>query len=635
MDRGFIVTGLHYGEHLRDPKEFLAQMKKYGKDCKLAMIRTPFPELVDPEQYYEWAHYFKENQIYFCFLYSQSSAPKGEKSHLNAEIVKNLYDIAGEYFVGDSFGELGCSIRIMYENNNQRIKFDKHELSYLGGKRIRDMQEGRDNFVQMISYMNNIDKEMNIKNTFAVESHTLQKYGMEAGLTMSCCELFLGNPDHILAFTRGAARGYDKEEFGTYIAHEWYAGVRHTDPLKAKRLHLMYNSAFLAGSNFVFLESGFECTHSYGVSGNEDHPYCHLVRSEVDRFDSFIKENKRPARGPITRVAFINGHLDGYAGHSMAYGGVTSSVWGQHSREEWGYGPAEHSYKILDEVFRSHDWHYPVNYGDADYSGAPAYGQYDVLPAEASLEAMKQYDWLIFTGWNTMTEEIYENLKAYVAAGGNLLISAAHMKTGVARNSDGPYIHNGNVEDFLGCNLTGKKFRSNKGYKFARESIAEGVLYPGTVHPEIDAIDPVGSDGYATYAVVDETTCKKTVFLSEWFWSTEKDYAEEASAVVENAYGDGKVIFMCTDEYPGAPGVFTLYKLLVKSILSATHRQCDIKVIANDKVRFAVYEDDDVYRVYLLNTDMNFEQKARVSYKEKSAELIVPSTEIAFVDFKK
>ncbi len=635
MDRSFIVTGLHYGEHLRDPKDFLAQMKQYGNDCKLAMIRTPFPELVDPEQYYEWARYFKENQIYFCFMYTQSSAPTGEKSHLSAEIVKNLYEIAGDYFVGDSFGELGCSIRIMYEGNNQRIKFDRPALKHLSHKKIKDMQEGRDNFVYMISHMNGIDKEMGIKNTFAVESHTLQKYGMEAGLDFSCCELFLGNPDHILAFTRGAARGYGKEEFGTYIAHEWYGGVRHTDPLKAKRLGLMYKSAFLAGSNMVFLESGFECTHSYGVTGDENHPYCQLVREEVAKFDKYIKENKRPARGPITKVAFINGHLDGYAGHSMAYGGVTSSVWGQHSREEWGYGPAEHSYKILDEVFRSHDWHYPVNYGDADYSGAPAYGQYDVLPAEASLDAMKQYDWLIFTGWNTMTEEIYENLKAYVAAGGNLLISAAHMKTSVARNSDGPYIHNGDVEDFLGCKLTGKKFRSNKGYKFARESIAEDVLYPGTVNYESDPIDPIGSDGYTTYAIVDEKDCRRAVCLSEWFFSTPNDFTEEAPAVVENAYGDGKVIFMCTDEYPGAPGVFTLYKLLVKSILSATHRQSDIKVIAGDKVRFAVYEDDTQYRVFLLNTDMNFEMKARVSYKGESIETTIPSTEIAYVDFAK
>jgi len=635
MDRRFIITGLHYGEHMRDPERMLDHIKTYGKDCKLAMVRTAFPELIDPEYYYQWARYFKENKIYFCFLYTQANAPQGEKSHLSAEIVRKLYDIAGEYFIGDSLGELGCTIRILYESNQKSINMNERIIAGLNGKQLLDMQEARNSFVRFIEEYIKTNRELGIKKTFAVESQTLQKYGLEAGLDFCCCELLPGNPDHILAFTRGAARGYGKEEFGTYIAHEWYGGVRHDDMLKIKRLGLAYKSAFLAGSNMIFLESGYECINSYGENGDENHPYCRKVRQEIENFNRFINTEERLARGPITKVAFINGHLDGYAGHSMAYGGVTSSVWGQHSREEWGYGPAEHSYKILDEVYRSCDWHFPVNYGDADYSGAPAYGQYDVLPAEASLKAMQQYDWLIFTGWNTMTEEIYENLKAYVAAGGNLLISAAHMKTSTVRGSDGPYIHNGKLGDFLGCELTGRKFRSNKGYKFARESIAEGVLFPGTVNYKTDPIDPVGADGYTNYAVIREQTCHRAAWLSEWFFSTPRDFTEEAPVLVENVYGKGKVLFMCTEEYPGTPGVYALYKVIVKSILTATHRLCDIKVIANDKVRFAVYEDDNRYRVYLLNTDMNFEQKARVTFKETSVEKVIPSTEMDFVDFKK
>ncbi len=634
MDKRFMVIGLNYGEHVRTPEGLDEHIHTYGTNCKLAMIRTGHNELIAPEYYYKWAKYFAENQIYFGFLYTQSSAPVGEKSHLNKEIVENLYKIAGEYFIGDSFGELGCTIRIIYEKNVEECHANMYDMKYYG-KRLLDMQDARDSFVGMIQKMLKVNHDMGIKQTFAVESHTLQKYGLEAGLELSCCELFLGNPDHILAFTRGAARGYDMEDFGAYIAHEWYGGVRHDDPLKEKRLGLIYRYAFLSGVNMLFLESGYEQIHSYGADGDENHPYCTMVRNEVENFNNFIQGHQRLARGPIVKVAFIHGHLDGYTGHSMAYGGVTSSVWGQHSREEWGNSAPEHSYKILDEVFRSHDWHFPVNYGDADYSGAPAYGQYDMLPAEASLEAMKQYDWLIFTGWNTMTEEIYENLKAYVANGGNLLISAAHMKTSTVRGSDGPYIHNGKLADFLGCDLTGKKFRSNKGYKFVRESIAEGVLYPGTIHPEVDPIDPVGADGYTNYAVVDEKTCRRAACLSEWFFSTPNDFTNEAPAVLEHKYGKGNVLFMCTEEYPGAPGVYTLYKLLVKSILTATHRNSHIKVLAGDKVRFAVYEDDSKYRVYLLNTDMNFEMKTRVTYKGQSIERTIASTELDFVDFEK
>jgi len=39
--------------------------------------------------------------------------------------------------------------------------------------------------------------------------------------------------------------------------------------------------------------------------------------------------------------------------------------------------------------------------------------------------------------------------------------------------------------------------------------------------------------------------------------------------------------------------------------------------------------------VYLLNTDMNFEQKVRVIYNGQSEEKVILSTELEFVELKK
>jgi len=39
--------------------------------------------------------------------------------------------------------------------------------------------------------------------------------------------------------------------------------------------------------------------------------------------------------------------------------------------------------------------------------------------------------------------------------------------------------------------------------------------------------------------------------------------------------------------------------------------------------------------VYLLNTDMNFEQKVRVIYNDQSEEKVILSTELDFVEFEK
>ena len=59
----FIVTGLHYGEHMREPSGMLEHIKTYGKGCKLAMIRTAFSDLADSSYYEQWARYCKENKI--------------------------------------------------------------------------------------------------------------------------------------------------------------------------------------------------------------------------------------------------------------------------------------------------------------------------------------------------------------------------------------------------------------------------------------------------------------------------------------------------------------------------------------------------------------------------------------------
>ena len=50
-------------------------------------------------------------------------------------------------------------------------------------------------------------------------------------------------------------------------------------------------------------------------------------------------------------------------------------------------------------------WSEPENYGTYDTSACPAYGQFDVIPIEADIDHLSKYDYLIFLGWNTMTEE--------------------------------------------------------------------------------------------------------------------------------------------------------------------------------------------------------------------------------------
>ena len=127
----------------------------------------------------------------------------------------------------------------------------------------------------------------------------------------------------------------------------------------------------------------------------------------------------------------------------------------------------------------------------------------------------------------------------------------------------------------------------------------------------------------------------KKVSAYESFGNTYVD-ASIIPYITENKYGEGNVIFMANSEYPGAPAVYPIYKLMVKSILAASHRTSDLKVIGSDKIRFAVYDGGDKYKLYLFNSDFNFKQQARVIYKDKIiCETSVDSVKLEIIEFEK
>ena len=282
-----------------------------------------------------------------------------------------------------------------------------------------------------------------------------------------------------------------------------------------------------------------------------DHPLSKSYLKEAEDFANFCNSDIRPGKcGPITKIAFVQGNLDGFGW------GNSSSLWGQYYEEKWGFAAPEFSYRILDEVYHSAEWNNGINYGDYDYSGSPAYGQYDVIPATCPLDVMKQYEWVIFCGWNTMTPEIVDTLKAYVEGGGKLFITAAHLRDSIDREKKGSFACG--LEDFLGVRLSEETFRTNDGFKFVKHSTVDGVMYPGTTNL---TCDPAWSAGYTNYVKVEPTSAVPVCYVTDCFLR-EEEYM--TPVVTENKYGEGNVIFMANSEYPGAPEVFPLYKIMVK-----------------------------------------------------------------------
>ena len=542
--------------------------------------------------------------------------------------MKEIQEIAGDYFLGDGLGEFAGWYATKAKG------FYKRGLSENPVQGLKNCSEAKDTYIRQIGKEIKIRRDNGANIVSSTEAVAFTHLDYEAGVDVAVIEVPLTNMEIMLSFARGAQRAYNKEILGAWLAHEFYGGFHQFDPLKAKRFTMEYYTLYLAGVDYVGLESGAREIHSHvDQMLPETHPLTQSYLNEAEKFAKFCNTDIRPGKeGPITKIAFVQGNLDGYGcGHS-------SSLWGQYYDEKWGFSDSEYAYRILDEVYRGIECCNNVNFGDYDYSHAPAYGQYDVIPATISLQALLRYEWVIFCGWNTMTPEIAQTFKKYVELGGNLIISAAQIRDGVDRDNRGNFAKY-DWENFLGVRLTDEIIRTNDGFKFVKYSTVDGIIYPGT---NALMCDPSWSAGYTDYVKIKPVSAKPVCYLADSFGRVKNSVGELTGdqfnitpIITENKVGNGNVIFMANSFYPGNPAVFPLYKIIVKAVLAASHRTCDLKVIGNDKLRFAAFEDDKLLKVYVLNSDFNSKNFVKVIYKEEETERIVDSVGLEIFEFKK
>lgn len=347
-----VVTGVNLGDYEFVPETILDVAEKYGygEYFKWASIRC---DVVDIEEhfYYEWAQYFREHGIYFQIENSQRSTKlvkRGQKSFLTREIVSHIKEIAGEYFLGATLGEFGSTYAFHakgYRRHYSEQEKKEHWQAAHPVQGFRNLLEARDTYVESEKEQLKIMQELGGRSASNAPVSLLE-YDFEAGIEFPIIEIVVDNMEQILSFGRGAIRAYGKGSFGCWLAHEWYGGYRMEDLLKAKRFRLEYLSCYLHGAGFVQLESGYRAIRNHGVRGEEDHPLTRSYLQEAKAFAAFCEKDDRPAGGPIVKVAFVKGYLDGFGC------GYSSSIWGQFENEAWGYASPEYSYRILEDVYR-------------------------------------------------------------------------------------------------------------------------------------------------------------------------------------------------------------------------------------------------------------------------------------------
>ena len=600
-----ILYGLHIGEHGFEVDKVLDELKEncVARGMNFVTLRTgktrdPIPK----KNFVEWASYLAENKVYFMFLYTIAGAPDGQKSQLTPEIVGAMKEVAGDYFMGDMLGELGtlfCGRMPGY--------YLKDGGPAMPVQNMPDMQCAKEQYIDTVRAMMEIEREVGVADigVSVVEASVLSSYNLEAGTSIPLAELMPYDPEALVASVRGAARAYRKDTWGTYVAHEWYAGHYHDDPLKRKRLELEYKYAYMSGTRVLCHESGDELITAHGRRHERDSDVSTECRNFVNAFGEYIKKDKRPVGDPTVKVAFMQGNLDSWTGKGRSGAVLGSSVWGQYEGEEWAYNTPEWSWSILSEIGKKRQWWEFDGYAadGCDLSALPAYGTYDLLPASAPADVMAHYDTVIYCGWNTMTADQLERLESFVEQGGTLLMTAAHLNASAQRAGEYIPANGGDFSRLFGCKLTGELSRPNLGVKFRADSAVSGVLYPRTLGK---GNDPLYAMGHAAYATAELCGGEAVATLEDAFSGFDHP---GTPAVIEHRLGKGVAILMTTAEYPGHNAVYPLYRFMVRELMRAGAQNARVRVAAPDAVRYTVYEDGSVY---LLNTDFDATVTAEV-----------------------
>lgn len=617
MERDIVMTGVKIGEHSANHQDVINEIRErvIGSGSNFVYIRPKFDVQVPYEYFIEWARFLAENKIYFHFGYTAQRPPAGKESQFTPEVIEEMKKIAGEYFLGECISEIDCSRGGKFAGYfKQYVPHGPDVAKQESG--FKNLKEAHESYVSYVRKFVDVDKKVGLPHVLSMAASALTRYNMEAGADIPILETVNFDWDSMYPSVRGAARSLGNGMWGTLIAHEWFAGMRHDDVLKQKRLELMCKFAYMSGANIISIESGDESVDSYGHSYSSDSELCGMYRKAVRSIAKLAKEDVRPIGGPKVKFAFVSGLHDAWSGF------VGTSVWNQFDREDWGYGPAEHSWKLIEEIGVKRKWTEITNYGDNDVSAYPAYGTFDIVPIEAPLERLSEYDCIVFLGWNTMTDENMDKLTEFVRRGGKLLMSAAHLNRNTARDGKFMPISESKLENLFGCRMTGETFRTNGGTKFEYSSLDGEKLYPGT---KSFICDPNFSGGFTEYLATELCGANPIGYWSESFLEKTGTLHPDFCTVIENKVGNGIATLVTSLDYPGHPAALPLYRTVLREMITSSARNCDIKVIGSDRVRYTVYEGD---KLYLLNTDYDMPVIVKVIKGDAETTVTLDSLEL-------
>lgn len=244
-------------------------------------------------------------------------------------------------------------------------------------------------------------------------------------------------------------------------------------------------------------------------------------------------------------------------------------------------------------------------------SGTP-HGPCDALSADAAVDVLQSYSCLFLWDWNSMTSEIYDNLRAYVEAGGTLFLGLPQLSTHVHREflndmEDLALLHGGDFSDFLGFRVQGRA-----------EAIRE-VEYSGRrFHIKNDTKEPEIRSSEL------EVTSTDVRVLAEC--------DDGRPALLARRCGRGEVISCTLWNYPGSEALLEFSTAVVDS-LALAHRG-DLVVEGKDSIHWACYDGEGERVLYLVDTDWTAEgrgSECTVKWGKRSQSVTVTHDRVSVV----
>jgi len=515
--------------------------------------------------------------------------------------LEEIFDAAGDYYLGRfTIGEIG---HVLYGPTAAYVPEWRGEIwDHL--PRVRTMGEACRAYIEYVRrFIEYERKELGRGPLMNVESGLVFKYHALAGIDLLCHEAMPSDPHLMHAAIRGTARAFGMS-WGTHIAMHCYGGF-HVDELWHKRWKTALRYAYISGADFIWSENDPRRYNQmnrqvFGPASEAMKRY----RLAIREMHQFARIHTRPARGPRVRLGVVHGNHDGTPGL------WSRVVWGQHQGGKWLEGPPERGWRFVDKFYRREDWPRETVQGDVDFSGNPPYGQYDVVPIEASDSFLRNYSCLVFLGWNTMTPEIYDKLVRYVRSGGRLLMFLPHLSTEDDRARGLRLFRGGDFRDLFGVRILGKGRTAIRGIKCFADSCVRAYRFPRwriSTDPRFV--------GRFTPARIATTTAR---ILCGWtdHYRTPVEELLAQPILTENRLGRGVAWLVTAWEYPADEGLWRFTDDLLRTVLQG--EQGSIRLVSSDRVRYAVYDgrapgSGEPYSViYLLNTDPDVEAVARL-----------------------